>query len=84
VCFTPTLTHDYVPIFSSMGHSPIKIRGGFSYYVSNEQLEAYAKLTPYERLKWVDEMRLFTLLARTPETAERQERLRRGETIVPE
>ena len=57
--------------------------GGYSYYVSDEQLEAYAKLSLYERLKWLDEIRLFTLMARTPETAERQERLRRGERIVP-
>ena len=61
----------------------IKRVGGYSYRVSDEQLEAFALLSPYERLRWVDEMRLFTLLARTPETAERQERLRRGETIVP-
>lgn len=59
-------------------------RGGFWYWVSDEQLAAFARLTDYERLQWVDEMRLFTLMARTPETAERQERLRRGETIVPE
>ena len=58
--------------------------GGYSYQVSDEQLAAFARLSPHERLRWVDEMRLFTLLAHTPETAERQERLRRGETIVPE
>jgi hypothetical protein len=58
--------------------------GGYSYHVSDEQLEAYAKLSLYERLKWLDEIRLFTLMARTPETAERQERLRRGERIVPD
>ncbi len=58
-------------------------KGGFAYYVSDEQLAGYVRLTPYERLCWVDEIRVFTLLARTPETAERQERLRRGETIVP-
>ncbi len=64
--------------------SPIdQSKGGFAYYVSNEQLAAYARLTPYERLCWVDEIRVFTLMARTLETAERQERLRRGETIVP-
>ena len=67
-----------------MTNSSEKTRGGYSYYVSDEQLEAFAKLTPYERLKWVDEVRLFTLLARTSETAERQERLRQGKTIVPE
>ena len=61
-----------------------KSTGGYSYYVSDEQLEAFAKLSPYERLKWVDEIRLFTLLARTPETAERHERLRRGESITPD
>ena len=58
--------------------------GGFDYYVSEEQLEAFSKLTLLQRLQWVEEARLFTLMARTPETAERQERLRRGETIVPE
>ncbi|BAV33556.1 hypothetical protein SCL_1243 [Sulfuricaulis limicola] len=61
-----------------------KPSGGFSYQVSDEQLEAFARLSLYERLIWVDEMRLFTLMARTPETTERQERLRRGESIVPE
>jgi hypothetical protein len=56
--------------------------GGFSYYVTDEQLQAFQRLTPLQRLRWADEARLFTLLARTPETAERQERLRRGESIV--
>ena len=67
-----------------MASSSTKATGGYSYYVSNEQLEAFAKLTPYERLKWVDEIRLFTLLARTPQTAERQERLRQGKPIIPD
>jgi hypothetical protein len=57
-------------------------RGGFSYYVSDEQLESFQRLTPLQRLQWADEARRFTLLACTPETAERQERLRRGERIV--
>ena len=57
-------------------------RGGFSYYVSDEQLRAFARLTDLEKLQWVDNARLFTLMARTPETAERQERLRRGEEII--
>ena len=56
--------------------------GGFYYYVSDEQLAAYAKLTPLQRLNWVEQARIFTLLGRTPETAERQERLRRGRQIV--
>lgn len=54
-------------------------RGGFSYWVSDEQLETFGKMTLLQRLEWVEQARLFTLLARTPETAERQERLRRGE-----
>lgn len=58
--------------------------GGFSYYVSDEQLAAFAKLSLFDRLVWVEQARLFTLAARTPETAERQERLRRGLTITPE
>ncbi len=53
--------------------------GGFSYTVSDEQLQAFARLTDLERLQWVEDARLFTLLGRTPHTAELQERLRRGE-----
>lgn len=59
-----------------------KTKGGFYYNVSDEQLETFSKLTLLQRLQWVEEARLFTLMARTPETAERQERLRRGEEIV--
>ena len=55
--------------------------GGFSYWVSDEQLEAFGKMTLLQRLERVERARLFMLLARTPETAERQERLRRGEEI---
>jgi hypothetical protein len=56
--------------------------GGHYYYVSDEQLEAYARRSPLERLKWVDDLRLFTLMAGTPEITERRERLRRGEPII--
>ena len=57
-------------------------KGGFSYYVNDEQLRAFQRLNPLQRLKWVDEVRRFTLMARTSETARRQERLRQGKTIV--
>ena len=57
-------------------------KDGFSYYVSDEQLAVFQRLSPLERLKWVEEARLFTLLARTPETAKYQERLRMGKTIT--
>ena len=56
-------------------------KGGYYYYVSDEQLQAFARLTLLERLKWVDELHLFTLMASTPETTARRERLRRGETV---
>ena len=56
--------------------------GGFGYWVSDEDLKAYAELTPLQRLQWLDEARRFLLLALSPEARERQARLRRGETIV--
>lgn len=58
-------------------------QGGFSYWVSDEQLQAYAKLSLIDRLRWVEAARQFTLAGQTPETRERMNRLRRGETIVP-
>ena len=54
---------------------------GFSYYVSDEQLAAFAKLTMLERLQWVDDARMFTLMAQTPETKARHESLRRGNNL---
>ncbi|OGI65364.1 MAG: hypothetical protein A2W18_05935 [Candidatus Muproteobacteria bacterium RBG_16_60_9] len=67
-----------------MKDQPKETTGGFWYYVSDEQLAAFAALSDFERLRWVDEARQFTLMARTPETAQRQERLRRGECITPD
>ena len=51
---------------------------GYSYYVSDEQLAAFAKLTMLERLQWVEDARMFTLMAQTPETKARHEALRKG------
>ena len=62
--------------------SESRSRGGFGYWVSDEQLASYAALTPLQRLQWLDEARRFLLLALSPEARERQERLRRGETIT--
>ena len=56
--------------------------GGYGYWVSDEQLAAYAALTPLQRLHWLDEARRFVLIALSPEARERQERLRRGMTIT--
>ena len=58
-----------------------EMQGGFSYWVSDEQLRAYLALPLLERLRWVDEARRFTLAAQTPETRARMERLRRGAPI---
>jgi len=63
--------------------NPKNTRGGYRYYVSDAQLAAFAKLSPLECLTWVDDLRRFILLAETPETAARRERLRRGDTILP-
>jgi hypothetical protein len=50
---------------------------GFSYFVSEEQLVAFAKMSDFERLQWVDNARLFTLMAQTPESKARHEALRK-------
>ena len=50
---------------------------GFSYFVSDEQLNAFAKMSDLQRLQWVDNARLFTLMAQTPETKARHEALRK-------
>ncbi|MBK7899209.1 MAG: hypothetical protein KA603_08280 [Azonexus sp.] len=57
-------------------------RGGYHYTVSEEQLAAFARLTPLQRLEWVEAAREFTLLTETAENRERRERLRQGKTIV--
>lgn len=48
---------------------------GFSYFVSDEQMAAFAKLSDLQRLQWVENARLFTLMAQTPETKARHEAL---------
>lgn len=65
-----------------MSDDPQRISGGFRYYVSDEQLAVFAKFTPKQRLEWAEAAREFSYLTQTPETRERHERLRRGETIV--
>jgi hypothetical protein len=53
---------------------------GFSYFVSDEQLALFANLTDFERLNWLDNARLFTLMAQTPQTKIRHERLRNNKS----
>ena len=50
---------------------------GFSYFVSDEQLAAFARMSDLERLQWVDDARLFTLMTQTPESKARHEALRK-------
>ena len=57
-------------------------QSGFRYHVSDEQLAAFAKLSPLQRLEWVEAAREFTWLAQTPDTRAKHERLRQGKTIV--
>lgn len=64
-----------------MNNTP-KPQGGFSYWVSDEQLQAFQKLSMIDRLRWVEAARQFTLAGQIPETRERMERLRRGEMIT--
>lgn len=56
--------------------------GGNHHTVSEEQLAAFARLTPLQRLDWVEAAREFTLLTETPDNRERRQRLRQGKTIV--
>jgi hypothetical protein len=41
---------------------------GFCYFVSDEQLTQYAAMNSLERLQWVEDARLFSLMAQTPES----------------
>ncbi|MBI4990014.1 MAG: hypothetical protein HZC23_14455 [Rhodocyclales bacterium] len=36
----------------------------FSYEIADERLIAYSRLAPLDRLRWLDEVRRFTLLVR--------------------
>lgn len=54
----------------------------FSYEVDDDRLIAYSRLTPLERLRWLDEVRRFTLLVRAappvPHAAASAEGARQG------
>jgi hypothetical protein len=65
----------------AMAADPRAESGGFGYWVTDEQLVAFARLNALERLLWLDDARRFVLQALTPEARERQERLRRGRFI---
>lgn len=43
----------------------------FTYWVEDEILERFARSTPLQRLRWLEEMRTFSWNAATPETRAR-------------
>lgn len=53
-------------------------RLGFHYYVSDEQLRVFASLTPGRRLRWLEEMRAFTVRVAPPEAQQWWRRFREG------
>lgn len=46
--------------------------GGFSYYLEDEKILEYAKLSTAQKLEWLEEMRVFNEAALTP----REKRIR--------
>lgn len=60
-----------------MGDHSSKERPGFSYWVSDEQLFAFARLSADARLRWLEEMREFTVRV-APVEAQRHWRRLRG------
>lgn len=53
--------------------------GGFTYWVSDEQLRVFSSLTPGQRLRWLEELREWTWKAASEETRQSWARFRRGE-----
>lgn len=52
---------------------------GYSYYVTDEQIRKYRKLTPRQKLEWLEEVNEFTNKA-APDRVKRLHRMfRRGE-----
>lgn len=47
-------------------------RMDFSYEISDERLLAYSQLPIMDRLRWLDEVRLFTLMVRQAPTVQRK------------
>lgn len=56
-------------------------RGGFWYWVSDEQIAAYSALPIDRRVRWVEEQARMTYALASPEVRARWAALRRGEPI---
>ena len=52
---------------------------GFYYSLENEKIREYMKLTPEEKLQWLEAINQFTNLALNDQQREFREKLRRGE-----
>jgi hypothetical protein len=55
-----------------------KKRGGFSYRVTDEQIQRWRALPPEEKLQWLEDANRFLAVALTPAARAIQERFRRG------
>lgn len=53
-----------------------ELPAGFYYWVSDAQLEAFGSRSPSERLRWLEEMREFTIRVAPPEAQASWRRLR--------
>ncbi len=51
---------------------------GFSYFVTDEQIREYMKLTTEEKLQWLEEANEFIEAASDEKTKEIREKFRRG------
>ncbi|MBP9085497.1 MAG: hypothetical protein KBG15_05225 [Kofleriaceae bacterium] len=54
------------------------VRGGYSYYVSDEQLAQFGKATIAQRIEWLESMQQWTWDNASPEVRASWARLRRG------
>ncbi|MFH1050507.1 MAG: hypothetical protein V1779_06200 [bacterium] len=52
---------------------------GFKYYIEDEKIREYMKLSTEEKLKWLDEIQRFSELAMTEKEKEIREKFRKGE-----
>ncbi len=57
---------------------PLATRGGFSYYVSDEQLARFAQSTIEQRLEWLESMQQWSWDNASDEVRARWRELRRG------
>lgn len=57
----------------------LRRRGGFQHHPSDEKLREYARLTPKQKLEWLEEINRFLYRALPPDRKEIAQKFRRGE-----